>query len=234
MIMKKYACIFIAALLVFSAAVMPGCSSKVTTESKTISVVTPTESQLKDEHGVGYTVLDDGSLTVEDVNPTGDTVEIPETFNGKSVKAIGRSAFKMCEVKKVVIPDTITEVPDYAFAFCKELEEVILPDTVQKIGNNAFCGCSSLKSLDLPENLGQIGVFSFDASALEEIVIPEKVASIGEYAFAQCSELKSVVFSGKYTEVGENCFNETKGVRIKAPKGSPIIENAEKLGVTII
>ncbi len=228
--MKKALAALLAAGMI-SVTLASGCTIK-PSEDK-VSVVTPTEPEIRDKNGVGYNPSSDGGLTVIDVKPNGDTIKIPEEYEGKTVTAIDRSAFKMSEVKKVVVPDTVSEIPDYAFAFCKTLEEVELPDTINLIGKNAFCGCTSLKAIELPDKLESIELFAFDASGIETITIPKNVKSVGEYAFAECGSLKKVVFMGS-TEVAENCFNNTDGVKVKAPKGSPVAKIAEKLGIELI
>ncbi len=42
------------------------------------------------------------------------------------------------------LPETVTEVGEYAFANCANLKEVILPESVMKIGASAFQYCSGL------------------------------------------------------------------------------------------
>ncbi len=63
------------------------------------------------------------------------------------VKEIGEYAFIETNIKKVVIPDSITTIGDTAFFCCRSLTSVTIPDSVTSIGNGAFLVCSSLNSV---------------------------------------------------------------------------------------
>ncbi len=52
-------------------------------------------------------------------------------------------------LKKVVIPDYISELGDNVFSECSSLEEVVIPDKVAKIGKNTFDGCKKFTSIRL-------------------------------------------------------------------------------------
>ena len=47
-------------------------------------------------------------------------------------------------VKEIVLPETVTEIKDYAFYNCTGLTKITIPESVTSIGNNAFTGCSDL------------------------------------------------------------------------------------------
>ena len=50
-------------------------------------------------------------------------------------------------VTDLVIPDTVTEIKDYAFYMCPSLTSVVIPDSVTSIGYCAFFNCQSIKSI---------------------------------------------------------------------------------------
>jgi hypothetical protein len=56
-------------------------------------------------------------------------------------------------VTKLEIPNTITEIKDYAFYNCDSLTSVVIPDSVTSIGDYAFENCSSLTSIEIPDNV---------------------------------------------------------------------------------
>lgn len=69
----------------------------------------------------------------------------------EGTEIIGEEAFKFCRnLKKVIIPDTVTEIGAYAFS-SSGLEEVILPSSVETITKGCF-ECFALKSMVIPEN----------------------------------------------------------------------------------
>lgn len=60
-------------------------------------------------------------------NTSAKTLEIPSEIEGYDVTIIGENAFKgMTNLQKVVFPDTIKSVNDYAFSGCTNLKEVKL------------------------------------------------------------------------------------------------------------
>ena len=50
------------------------------------------------------------------------------------------------------IPDSVTEVRNWAFDGCGSLREVCIPDSVKEIGENAFYGCDSARFIVDPNN----------------------------------------------------------------------------------
>ena len=56
-------------------------------------------------------------------------------------------------MSSVVIPDGVTSIGNYAFAYCKSLTDIVIPNSVTSIGDNAFRHCSSLSSLVIPESV---------------------------------------------------------------------------------
>ena len=71
-----------------------------------------------------------------------ETVELPATL-----KTIEPFAFSASGLKTIVIPEseTLTELPEFMFHQCPNLQEVTIPATVTSIAKNAFNEC--------PENL---------------------------------------------------------------------------------
>lgn len=75
--------------------------------------------------------------------------------------------FKRCEdLKKVVIPEGVTEIAEEAFARCRNLTYVSLPSSLEKIGTDAFSACG-LTRLDIPEEspckIGRIFGYTYPA-----------------------------------------------------------------------
>ena len=86
------------------------------------------------------------------------------------------------------LPDTVTEIGNYAFCGWKNVRTVRNLDKVKKIGNYAFSE-TSLETADV-SSVTSIGTGAFYATPLDEIVIPDGVTWFGEKCFP--SELKKL------------------------------------------
>ncbi len=95
--------------------------------------------------------------------------------------------------RNTVIPDSVTEIGNYAFWNCSSLQSIVIPDSVTKILVAAFYGCSSLQSIVIPDSVTRIGRGAFEGcSSLQSIIISDSVTEIGEGALAGCSSLLSI------------------------------------------
>ena len=86
------------------------------------------------------------------------------------------------DITSILIPSTVTEIGDYAFANCCSLKSLTIPDSVTSIGTEAFVGCTSLKSLTIPDSVTSIGHSAFAlARGLESLRLSSNVKEL-EYA----------------------------------------------------
>lgn len=94
------------------------------------------------------------------------------------------------EVTNLVIPDGITEIPNWAFAECRNVTSVSIPNTVKSIGRGAFYNCYNLYSLSLPNSLSDIGQEAFYR-------VPAKL----------CAEMGSYTLLGLWNSGIENVYD---------------------------
>ena len=95
-------------------------------------------------------------------------------------------------VEDVVIPDTVTQIKNYAF--CRtEIKSITFNDKITSIGDKAFYSCEFIKSIDLPESVETIGEKAFERTAITQVVLGKNLVSIGEEAFVGCYHLVEVV-----------------------------------------
>ncbi len=93
-------------------------------------------------------------------------------------------------VTEIVIPDTVTQINDYAFYGCDNLTSVVIGDSVTSIGGWAFRDCANLTSVVIGDSVTSIGGSAFyNCDSLTSIVIPDGVTSIGHEAFRDCDGL---------------------------------------------
>lgn len=143
----------------------------------------------------------------------GDIV-IPSEIEGYPVKSISGYAFRKTSITSIEIPDSVTEIGNYAFCECSRLESIIIPNSVSKIGEGTFKLCSSLGFVKLPNGVTQIGNGAFiGCYKLESIIIPHSVTEIGENAFGGCKGLESAVLSENLMEISDGTFSGCTSLR---------------------
>jgi uncharacterized repeat protein (TIGR02543 family) len=161
---------------------------------------------LSDDAGLYYKAVDGGYEVYSGI-ATG-AVEIPSTYNGQSVIAIGEYAFyKKANITSIDIPSSVESIGEYAFAHCSGLTSIVIPGSVTEIGEYAFFKCANLISVELSASLTEISDWAFtDCVKLTSIVIPNGVTSIGVSAFQSCTALTLVTLPDSVTDIGESAF----------------------------
>ena len=125
-----------------------------------------------------------------------------------SVTCIDYNAFyELHNLKSLIIPESVTEILNYAFRNCTGLEYILLPDTLTDLASFAFEGCASLKSIVIPKNITDISAFLFyDCTSLETVIFEGPVNSISSYAFGNCISLKNLELPSTITQMGSDPF----------------------------
>lgn len=145
-------------------------------------------NKVPSSNGSGYTYrfLSANTIAITDYNGYDTEVTIPSKIDGYTVTGV--EYMDTSNVRKIVMPDTVTYIGESAFADSSDgvpLEEVVLSKNLKTIGPWAFSGCFELKSID----------------------IPESVTEIENGAFSGCYSLENFNVS-KNTDFGENVFGE--------------------------
>lgn len=92
---------------------------------------------------------------------------------------------QLTQLKRVTIPDNITTLG--WFMGCTALESVVLPSTLSTLPQACFFNCSSLSSIVLPRSLQMIPESCFyGCSSLANIVWPDSLTTIITHAFWGC------------------------------------------------
>lgn len=66
----------------------------------------------------------------------------------EGTKSIAANAFNNSALTSITIPDSVTDIYEYAFSDCEKLESIEIPQNVVMIGNGAFINCTKLKNAD--------------------------------------------------------------------------------------
>ena len=201
--MKRMMSLLLAVLVLCSALPVGAVSA---TESDTV-VAYPVEG--------GNIYFDTATGTVTDCDEFVTEAVIPEQIEGVTVTAIGLYAFASYQgeddtLKRVVLPETVTEIGKKAFYDRSGLEEINIPSGVEVIQLQCFYHCKSLKSITLPQGLTEIEGMAFQGcEALTEIALPEGLEKIGDLAFEYCTALSEISLPGSLNSVGGAILNDT-------------------------
>lgn len=221
--MKRILCAALALAMCTTAAVFSGCGcSNKGTSNEPGYTVAPTQPDIQDGD-FSYYIINKSELMVTGYKGSSKDVTIPEKYNDYTVTTIGPFVFDGSDITSVTMPDSITEIKDYAFASCKKLSKVKLSENLKTVGTNAFFFCSSLESIEIPKSIEDLGIYTFTASGLKEVKIPESdtLTKIDNYVFYQCPKLTDVYLPSTVKDINDNSFADCKNpVKIHAPAGS--------------
>ena len=122
-------------------------------------------------------------------------------------------AFASCDnLQSVTIPNSVTNIGSNAFQYCLKLTSISIPNSVTSIGNSAFYGCGNLTSITIPNSVTSIEPGVFYQCGLTSITIPNSVTSIKAEAFYWCSNLTSITIPNSVTTIGNSAFQYCSGL----------------------
>lgn len=146
-----------------------------------------------------------------------------------TVVTIGQEAFRFNrKLEVVVLPNNLTEIPDYCFQACNNLSDtnLYLPAKLNRIGELAFAACGKIQSFDFPEGIKSIGDSAFASAGLTDVKIPDTVTVLGEGVFESCKSLTSAELPSQLTRLGALSFAYCDSLTsVKLPKVTSIGDN---------
>ncbi len=106
------------------------------------------------------------------------------------------------EIKKLVVPKTVSLISRNSFWNCKKIEEIIISENVDRIGYNPFVGCENLyiKS-DSMIYKAQDGIIYREGNHIQcttnrsvgtSFTIPDDIEYIDRGAFSGCTDLREI------------------------------------------
>ena len=147
-------------------------------------------------------------------------------------KIIANQAYYNDERTSIEIPDTITEIGEFAFAR-SAVTDAVIPDGAEKIGYAAFYHCNDLTNVVIPDSVTEIEAAAFDKTPWLQnweqngsgdflivgdgillayrgsnsvVTIPDNVKTIGAGALASHAEITKVILPDSIEVIGEGAF----------------------------
>lgn len=171
-------------------------------------------------YGYYFTFNEDGeTVTLRGCTATSSELKIPMYISTYKVTGINTDDFYFGDpinksVKKLVLPDTITDVK----LVVPEIEEIELSDNTEII----YLSAPKVEKIVIPQSVKEI--INLETKA-EQIDIPEGAIKIGDWAFSGCSDLKKINLPDSITEIGKYAFYNCSNI-----KNLNITDNLNKLG----
>jgi hypothetical protein len=125
------------------------------------------------------------------------------------------------QVKDNKIPDfAFVDVSLYQSDKFLELRRIILPDNITEFGACAFLAMT-LEQINIPASLGSIGegCFENDRWLCSQLVIPEGVTLIPPRCFTWCHSLKEVILPSTLKTIDQLAFYQTAIEKMTFPTG---------------
>lgn len=95
----------------------------------------------------------------------------------------------------VIIPDTVTEIGNFAF-YEADIESLKLPPNLKIIGEDAFY-LADIKDLEIPSTVESIGDDAFYGCTTPQLIVPAGIKYIGEAAL----DAKKIIFADGTTQI---------------------------------
>lgn len=166
-------------------------------------------NKVPSSNGSGYTYrfLSENTIAITDYNGYDTEVTIPSKIDGYTVTGV--ESMDTSNVRKIVMPDTVTYIGEYAFGDYHSgvpLEEIVLSKNLKSIGPCAFRGCYDLKSIDIPKSVTEIGHSAFyGCSSLENVSINSEI-DIAEDVFSSVPAVNNSYDDWLYNENSSDFF----------------------------
>ncbi len=129
-------------------------------------------------------------------------------------KTIGSGAFENSVAMFIGLPESVTEIQEYAFAQMENLRRIDLSNNLRSVLDYAFYKCENLMSIEFPSMVNTIGSHCFDGcTSLEYVVLPNRITAIEPYTFYYCTALQNIVIPKLVNTVGESAFGGCKSMQ---------------------
>lgn len=132
---------------------------------------------------------------------------------GNNIRHIANSVFTGTAISTLTVPDSVTDIGEYAFSSMTELTSLTVGSGVTVFGQYAVSSNPKLETVTFAENssLRTLGDYCFyENIVLKTVALPEGTQKIGTCCFAQCASLESVTLPASIETIAGGAFNGSK------------------------
>ena len=160
-------------------------------------------------------------------NKKNKNLVVPDkTPKGEAVTEIGIDAFRNLnagyDIESIKLPETVTEIGDYAFQF-NDIRKVKMPRDLKKLGMGVFM-MSNVKEIEWNEKIEYIDQACFYMCELGKLEVPASVETVMNASFRKCG-LTEVTFAkgSKLKKIESLAFADNSLTDINLPEGIEFI-----------
>ncbi len=185
-----------------------------------------------------YAFLDCASLTaitVDSLNPAYSTLD-GVLFDKRQTVLLQHPGGK---TGSYTVPNSVTSIWLYAFAYCDGLTRVSIPNSVTTIAMYAFLNCTNLTAITVDAlnpaystldgvlfDKRQTTLLQYPGGRARSYTVPNSVTRIGDVAFGGCTSLTNVTIGNSVTTIGYYAFlNCTSLTNVTIPESVTSIEH---------
>ena len=169
------------------------------------------------------------------------TVKIHE-----GTKKVYEYACYECKFNRLVIPDSVKQIGQYAFHRNMFLECVDGGEGIEDIGDMSFMNCINLKDFSFSPNSKRIGCSAFQNTQLTKIFLPEGLKYVGSHAFNTATlknngeisritsdKMYNVHLPSSLNEIGRYAFCNAANIYTKEANLNAVSAGIRSLGISL-
>lgn len=143
-------------------------------------------------------------------------------WNMDEQMSIEDGVFYSIKLKKIILPESLTEIGELALAYAVPLTAIEFPSSLRVIGESAFHDCRNLSMdvLEFNDGLQTIGdyAFMYCYSLSGKVVFPSSLERIGAWAF-YVTALSEADFAPGLQYIGMSAFGGCRLKEVALPDG---------------
>lgn len=151
-----------------------------------------------------------------------ETIVIPDSVT--TLCGVVMESFVTTPLKYIKLSESISNIPERAFAGCGKLESIYIPDSVTSIDRAAFRG-TGLKYIDLPDGVS-LDEQVFASCDLEKVTLPQDIKKIPKGLFSGCTALQTIDIPESVTSIEDEAFYKSGIKKINLSKRLRLIGEA--------